>query len=316
MLVDRSIPELVERVDMTTVRVHSPTSLLFLCGGPIDATASRPPSLREAFTRALVDPAYKKYNTLMAEELNAFFPKGQYQDILTFEAHIAQISELIVLFSESFGSAAELGAFAMVQDIAHRLLVVIDDEHYHAKSFISLGPIRALENAFGATSICVVHRDDLGIPNIRHVGDVRIDVLSNRMQSALKAREKTSREHTTFDSNRPGHIIKFAVGLIQYYGALTFEEIGIHLECSNLSTPETELRNYLLCAEFADWIIQDKRGVETYFTALDRKKALQFESRPDREKLDKIRWQASVMEHWKSHDEARFSSIQRAMARG
>lgn len=301
---------------MSTVRVHSPTSLLFLCGGPVDVSAVKPPSLREAFTRVLHENAFKKYSMLLAEQLNAFFPKGQYRDILTFEAHIAQISELIVLFSESFGSAAELGAFAMVPDIAHRLLVVIDDEHYNAHSFISLGPIRALENEFGNTSICVLHRGDIGIPNIRNVADVKIDVLSEQMRIAIQAREATSREHTTFDPNRPGHIIKFVVGLIQFYGALTIDEIAFHLEFVGLTTSLATLNNYLLCAEFADWIMHDKRGIETYFTALSRKRALQFESRKDLEKLDKMRWQATVMEHWKATDTNRFSSIQTAIARG
>ena len=300
---------------MSTVRVHSPTSLLFLCGGPINIKALKPPSLREAFTRVLHEKPFKKYTMLLAEQLNAFFPKGNYQDILTFEAHIAQISELIVLFSESFGSAAELGAFSMVPDISHRLLVVIDDDNYHANSFISLGPIRALENKF-KSSVCVLHRNDIGIPNIRNVEDVKIDVLSAQMQAAIEARELTSKEHTTFDPARPGHIIKFIVGLIQNYGALTIDEIEAHLYCVGLATPVETLKNYLLCAEFADWIVQDKRGIRTYFSALDRRKALQFESRKDREKFDKIRWQAAVMEHWKTTDATRFSSIQAAMARG
>jgi hypothetical protein len=252
---------------------------------------------------------------LLAEQLNAFFPKGNYQDILTFEAHIAQISELIVLFSESFGSAAELGAFSMVPDIAHRLLVVIDDDHYKADSFISLGPIRSLENKF-QSSVCVLNRQDIGIPDIRHVEDVKIDVLSAQMQAAIEARESTSKEHTTFDSTRPGHIIKFMVGLIQYYGSLTIDEIEAHLYCAGLPTTVDTIKNYLLCAEFADWIMQDKRGVRTYFSALHRNKALQFESLKDQEKLDKMRWQAAVMKHWKETDATRFSSIQAAMARG
>lgn len=316
MLKNTSIPELVERVDMSTVRVHSPTPLLFLCGGPIDVGAAKPPSLREAFTRVLHERPYKRYTMMLAEQLNAFFPKGNYKDILTFEAHIAQISELIVLFSESFGSAAELGAFAMVPDIAHRLLVVIDDEHFNAHSFISLGPIRALENEFGNTSICVLNRAELGIPNIRDVGDVKSDVLSANLKIAFAARQETSREHTTFDPTRPGHIIKFAVGLIQYYGALTIEEISFYLECIGINTSPEILTNYLLCAEFAEWIAKDRRGIETYYAALNRNKALQFDFSQGEEKLDKLRWQAAVMEHWKTTDSARFSSIQSAMARG
>lgn len=253
---------------------------------------------------------------LVAEELNAFFPKGHYRDILTFEAHIAQISELILLFSESFGSAAELGAFSMVKDIAHRLLVVIDDEHYNANSFISLGPIRALENAHGDTSICVLNRVDIGIKNIKDVTAVKSDILSKQLAQAINARGTTSKEHSTFNSRRPGHIIKLIVGLIQHYGALTLDEIETHLFCIGQTTARADIENYLLCAEFADWIVKDKRGIQVYFTALSRNKAIQFEQKQGLPELHKDRWKSDIMEHWKAKDPTRFSSIQNAMARG
>lgn len=302
-------------MDMATVRVHPPTPILFLCGGPFDITAVLPLSLRDAFAKLIHLDPFKKYSMLMAEQLNAFFPKGKYQDILTFEAHIAQISELIVLFSESYGSAAELGAFSMVNDISHRLLVVIDDENYHANSFISLGPVRALENKYGNPSVCVVHRHDLGIPHIRSVANVNTVVLADRMKTAIQARQANSKEHSTFDAERPGHIIKFIVGLIQHYGALTAVEIDLYLEAVKLKTDQETLTNYLLCAEFAEWVIKDKRGLETYYSAVPANKALQYELKKDLPFLDKTRWRADIVDHWKKTDSNRFSSIQSAMAR-
>ena len=70
-------------------------------------------------------PPFSRYLTILAEDLNAFFPEGEYKDILKFETDIAQICDLIILFSESYGSAAELGAFSMIEEIARRLLVGI-----------------------------------------------------------------------------------------------------------------------------------------------------------------------------------------------
>lgn len=315
MLSDPNIPELVDRVDMSSLRVHPPTSILFVCGGPTDITSQQPLSLRDAFAKLIHLDPFKKYSMLLAEELNAFFPKGKYTDILTFEAHIAQISELIVLFSESYGSAAELGAFAILVDTAHRLLVVIDDEHYNANSFISLGPVRALENEYGNGAVCVLNRGDLKIPNIRNVRTLDVETFKDSMKRAIKTRQASSRERTSFDPSRPGHIIKFIVGLIQHYGSLTLAEVDAHLYAFNLKIEEETLLNYLLCAEFAEWIIKDKRGIETYFTALPRNKAIQYELLQKKPMIDKTRWQADIVEHWKSTDPDRFSSIQNAMSK-
>lgn len=106
---------------------------------------------------------FTKYNSILAEELEAFFPNGDYKDFLSLESDIAQISTLILLFSESFGSAAELGAFAMVEEIARKLLVVIDDKRYSENSFIKLGPLRAIQLSSGDGAVCVLNRDDLNI---------------------------------------------------------------------------------------------------------------------------------------------------------
>lgn len=109
------ITDLPEYVDVKTIRVHAPAPAIFLCGGLVNVTKPVPPSLRDAFTRLPQKPPFSPYLLILAEELNAFFPEGEYKDILKFETDIAQICDLIILFSESFGSAAELGAFSMIE---------------------------------------------------------------------------------------------------------------------------------------------------------------------------------------------------------
>ena len=92
MLVGGEIPDLVECMDAKTIRVHAPTAVLFLCGGQRDLTAPKPKSLRDAFLRIHDEAAFRKYDVLIAEDLNAFFPKGNYKDILSFESDFAQIA--------------------------------------------------------------------------------------------------------------------------------------------------------------------------------------------------------------------------------
>jgi hypothetical protein len=73
----------------------------------------------------------------MAEDLNAFFPNGNYHDILTFEADIAQLSDLVLLFSESFGSAAELWPAPGSEDT--ELGVLMGPEGGHGETKVHAG---------------------------------------------------------------------------------------------------------------------------------------------------------------------------------
>ncbi|WP_162895194.1 hypothetical protein [Rhizobium terrae] len=91
----------MELIDPDKIRVYQPTHIIFICGGKTDAAAHPPLSLRDAFMRIAFSPPFTKYQPMLAEELDAFFPKGDYKDFLSLESDIAQISTLVLLFSES-----------------------------------------------------------------------------------------------------------------------------------------------------------------------------------------------------------------------
>ncbi len=296
-------------MDAGTIRVYAPSPAIFLCGGPVNASASTPPSLRDAFLRLQTKAPFSEYKILLAEDLNAFFPRGSYQDILSFESDIAQLSELIILFSESFGSAAEMGAFSMVPEIALRLLIVIDDKHYSIQSFITLGPIRYLENEYKGSSVCVINLADLSIRSISDLSTLNTNSFSGILGNAIEARRKLKIERTTFDSSRNGHLIKLIVGLIQHYGSLTEEEIEVLLYCFEISIKNFRIPDFLLCAEFLGWIIKDKRGINTFYSARAAKEAVQYKHKLSGPVVDRVRWRADVVEYWRQDDPERFSSI-------
>lgn len=66
-------------------------------------------------------------------------------DILTFEEVLAEISEYIIIVSESPGTFCELGAFALHDAFADKVIVINEDNPNYKKSFISLGPIKKIE---------------------------------------------------------------------------------------------------------------------------------------------------------------------------
>nr|WP_281410105.1 retron St85 family effector protein [Phyllobacterium myrsinacearum] len=297
-------------VDPDNIRVYQPTSLVLVCGGAMNSGATPPPSLREAFLRLIYEGPFKgKYRPLIAEEVINLFDDGGYSDFLTLETDIAQICSLIIVFSESFGSAAELGAFATSKEIAKRTLVVIGDHEYNQKSFIKYGPIRSLEKSYGANSICVIKPKDIGVENLKNLNNINMNDLSDILFELVQTKAKLVEKHSRFDKYLSGHKIKLIVGLIQWFGALTLEEIEVALYCIGVTCTEDDIENYLKCANFAGWIKSEKRGVRTFHAAAAEIMAVRFYPRPGTTKIDALRWQTEARAVWREKDVRRFNFI-------
>ena len=63
-------------------------------------------------------------------------------DLLTFEEFLAEISDCIILFVESMGSACELGAFTFEEKLfMEKLVIILDKKYKNDASFIKNGPV-------------------------------------------------------------------------------------------------------------------------------------------------------------------------------
>lgn len=303
------LPPFAEHLDANNLRVQAPSDVIFLCGGPINITAQKPTSLRDAFLKAFDNPALKSRKIVLAEDINVSYVNSPtYKDLLLFETDLAQITELILLFSESEGSFAELGAFAMVPDIASRLLVVITDRHYKHNSFIKLGPIAYLEHKIGERVVYVLDEDEIGT---RHtsVSDVDIQILSNKLALPIQQRLAEIREPTTFDNQKNGHAIKLMVGLVQEYGALTADEISDALVKIGAPRSLEDIQAFMLCAEAVEWVKKEKRGTHTYYFSLPVKDAAQFHVKDGVGQRNKLQRRLQFRSHWKENDPDRYSGI-------
>lgn len=313
MIAGDDIAELVDRFDAKSLHVRSPSPIILLCGGPINVKNQKPASLRQAYTLVYGRAGFKEFANVTPEDFRIFPPDGNYEDWLSFESEFAQIVDLVILFSESYGSVAELGAFAMVEEIALRLLVVMDDKNYSDPSFLKLGPVRRLERKYGNSAVCVLSRQDINIPDITNVADVDLDNFAATLHTAIIKRKADYKERTTFNSERPGHLIKLIVGLIQHYGALTEVEIGVLIFAMELKVQKEKIPDYLLCAISANWIAKHRSGVEEYYCALPNiQQAIEYKLRKEipADEKDRDRWRARVIDHWRANDTNRFNSIQ------
>jgi hypothetical protein len=89
---------------------------------------------------------YPRYELLYPEDLFDDLMAGQGQhSLLVLENILADSVDSIVLFPESPGSFAELGAFANNQRLANKLICVGQKKYAKKKSFINYGPVRLIK---------------------------------------------------------------------------------------------------------------------------------------------------------------------------
>lgn len=262
------LPPFIEYIDMGAVYVQAPTDVIFLCGGKVRRASSSFASIRDAFLKIPANPAIEGRQIMLAESVNTFhLSRPAYPELLSFEVDFAQICELVLLFSESQGSIAELGAFSMLDEIASKLLVVVRDYHLKEDSFIKLGPLRRLQIEHGDHAVFILNDDETGI-KLTSLRELKLDVLRDRVSAAVEARFAAVHEHTTFDRDRNGHLIKLMVGLVQEFGGLTAPELRVLVEAFGKELAEETIDRLLLCAEAAGWVAREQRGFNVYYFAV------------------------------------------------
>ncbi|NPV54137.1 MAG: hypothetical protein HPY71_11525 [Firmicutes bacterium] len=120
---------------------------LFLCGRQFDAGSGADHiTNREWVMEHLDHYASKNISSivvLFAEQLWI----GLDIDLLTFEHFMAGISDMVLLFVESWGTAAELGAFASIDSLVEKMLVYNDKKYRESNSFINNGPIKKIRDS-------------------------------------------------------------------------------------------------------------------------------------------------------------------------
>jgi hypothetical protein len=293
-------------MDPGSLRVHAPSSVVFLCGGAIDPKLSTPVVLRDAFLRVAKISA-PKYTIILAEDAKPLVADAGYDNLLRFESDIAQVVGQILLFVESAGSLAELGAFAALETVSPRLLVVLDEFHYNQGSFVKQGPLRYLEIKEGEESIIALDRMHVGIDADGKITGLNMSNFASAVLPALDKRLSKLPKFEKFDVENAGHAILLIVGLCQELGAITQSEIREFLK--SFGVKDLRFNNFVYCAELLQWIRKVRKGNNIYYVAQISEAALDYQFNKNVTSRDKIRWRADIREHWQKLDTARFNAI-------
>ncbi|MDP3868777.1 retron St85 family effector protein [Phenylobacterium sp.] len=292
--------------------MHAPTTVVLVCGGQVEITAHAPVSFRDAFLRVAFQPPLSKFSFRQAEEADLYRPRPVYSNWKAFEMDVAQLFQLVMLFCESEGSIAELASFSEIDEIAQKLLIVVDNINFSSESYVRLGLIEDIQERYGRSAIFVMQYDGLNVEHGGSLDGIDFVEFARRLGNIIPNAVETRQEPRTFDRGRAGHLIKLMVGFIQHFGALYMSEILVIFYAIDLPQSEGRVRQYIECAKFFDWLVEDEVGQDTLYVAAKPTDAFEYVLRDGSPIIAKSSWRALVRDYWGKFDPDRLAAIARA----
>ena len=269
-----SVVDFAKSLRIEGCKVQQTPNLIFLCGGK---TAEDGPykSARDYFNRHL-----KRENPTiadrvkLAEEVNDRFQQGNpFPDLLELENYLAHLADITVLFVESPGAIAELGAFANSDVIRPKMLVVLNSSHEPDGSFISNGPIRKLSNE-NKNHVHYYKWD----PNDLYSDSTQTELkeLTYELVTFLEKIEADRPRQSSLKTTERGHTLLLVADLIRMSGVATKSEL---LECLSILGYEADralLKRYLSVLQSVGVVIAHRRSNQTFFVCTSKHRFIRY----------------------------------------
>src|SRR5580692_248692 len=199
---DESIRSFLRSVSIPGCRVQNTPHFVFLCGGTT-RTSGRYASARDYFFRFVKanDPALLKRMRL-AESINDWFDHAIFDDLLELEVILADCSDLTLLFVESPGSIAELGAFAASEQLRPKTLAILNNRFKSERTFIADGPVRRIKSA----DADLVRYWEWDPKRLNHPDTItELMSMSKELVTLLNEKAKLAPKEKTLDRDSDGH---------------------------------------------------------------------------------------------------------------
>jgi hypothetical protein len=236
-------------ISVAKLRLRNLPNFIFLCGGSTERTPQseveneRTPERYQSMRKAIYDIAsdklplfYKKI--VLAEFYQDWFEHGMVKNLIDFEMAIADMAGSIVLILEAPGAYAELGSFSVLETLAEKLILVVNENTITPDTYISLGPIKYLEDNsrivlrykwIAQYIVKGVERDQLGTLLHGNVADIHQKAEFIAQEIDKKSTE-ISMVNPIIDLKRNGHVCFIIADLIYNFGALKIHEIVSYLK--------------------------------------------------------------------------------------
>lgn len=167
-----------------------------------------------SLTRKILNTQRKDVFTIYSEEIFSIIADEDKIDLLKFEELLVEISDGVILFLESMGTAAELGAFTFIDKLAKKTLVFVDEKFERNDSFINGGPLAKIK------SIVDPNQDDGDVIFSKLLDNSNIDFgnpnIYNKITS-FSSNKKLSLSQENFSIDENNHIIKIKPQLLVFF---------------------------------------------------------------------------------------------------
>jgi hypothetical protein len=197
----------------------------------------------------------------MPEKHPGWWAFSGYDDLLTFERDACHLARAIVLFPESPGSLAELGALAVDDSIVRRLLVVVQSKYLEAdkrESFLNLGPLKRVE---ALRNRCVI-----GTESSRDLASEDFETVMEFVHDRLPSMPSTEKLRLEV----PTHKLLLIADLVDLLLICKPAELQAGLLHFELSMTPQELERAAKLLEFFGLIRIEHRGTELFYVRRER----------------------------------------------
>lgn len=219
--------------------------VIFLCGG-----------YKSTRRETLATYLHKSHKLLLfkAEDVWGTVSHQPDANALEMERQLAALSDMVIVIVESAGTIAELGAFALTQELRSRLLPILSRKHKNKKSFLNTGPV------------AWVDRDSRYKPSIWANHSIildSVDELENRLIRLPKLRS-----HGVADiDNSDKHLLFLITDLVEVFGPCPSDHIEYYAKRILCGTPRVSIDILLGLAKAMKIIdsVETPAGDKLYF---------------------------------------------------
>lgn len=306
-----SVVDFSKSLRIDACRIRFTPNLIFLCGGPqADSGSFR--SARDYFFRLLkADQPDLVSRVKLAEEINKWFHRSPFPDLLELENYLADLADLIILFVESPGSIAELGAFAASNELRPKTLAVLSTTFGNGSSFITDGPVRKIQNE--AADLVHYYEWDPNDPNST-LSLSELEAMSKDVLAFLEARAAKHVKEPVLDlSKKPGHVLLWIADLIRVAGIATSRDIAECLNQVGLDGTTNQVERYLSLLQSLGFVEQRPASNHLYYLSTSTTAFIRYGYKAEAPYKDLARVQTAIRA---GHDSTRTRVLRAAIKRG
>lgn len=245
----------IDLIDLDKSRVQLEPHIVFICGGPVDASATTNHSVRNMFMNLSGQSGGITDGFVLAENFKDWH--DGYNNLSEFENDIAYISSMVVIFLESEGALTEFGLFFGNCRLRDKLVAIIHSEFHNNESFINFGLLNPMENTDqSSVKVFTIDHRDIDTISINEVKEILEDIVAD-----CQKKDNT----VQFDITNRGHQIFLIFQIISIFQALTKSEIREYVERTALELHRNQIDSALYVLQKFNLIGLEKRSSQYFY---------------------------------------------------